>query len=119
MKKAAVETAAEKLKRFIGTNIVHCFRIDKFIFQNLFYLFYEKYVYYCGMEIKELTPVHIRIREAMDGRKNIWLQEKLAERGIELTPPQLSQRLNGNVNFTGDEAIVVFDILGINIREEQ
>lgn len=71
------------------------------------------------MEVKELTPTHIRIRDAMDGRKNKWLQEKLAEKGIELTPAQLSQRLNGNANFTGDEAIACFDILGMNIREEE
>lgn len=71
------------------------------------------------MEIKEVTPINIRIRDALDGRKYKWLLEKLAERGFDLSAPQLSQRLNGNANFTGDEAIACFDILGLNIKEEQ
>lgn len=62
------------------------------------------------------TPVHERIKEALDGRTNKWLKDKLAEKGHVLTDSQISQRLAGNTDFTGDEAIACFDILNIEIK---
>lgn len=58
-----------------------------------------------------------RIKEAMDGRTNKWLKEKLIERGIELSDSQISLRLSGGIEFTGNEAIACFDILNIDIKE--
>lgn len=65
----------------------------------------------------KLTPVHLRIKTAMDGRPNRWLKDRLEERGIVLTDAQVSQRLSGNTDFTGDETIACFDILNIDVRE--
>lgn len=60
-------------------------------------------------------PVYERIQIAMDGRSNKWLKEKLWAKGIELNDPQISQRLNGITNWTGEEAIACFEILNIEI----
>ncbi len=60
-------------------------------------------------------PVHERIKEALDGRTNKWLKDKLSEKGFKLNDSQISQRLAGNTVFTGDETIACFEILNIEI----
>lgn len=62
--------------------------------------------------------VHERIITGMDGRQNKWLKEKLLAKGITLSDSQLSQRLNGITDWTGEEAIACFEILNIEIKSE-
>ncbi len=57
------------------------------------------------------------IVKAMDGRKNSWLQERLEQKGISLDSSQISQRLSGLINWTGNEVIACFEIFNI-INEE-
>jgi len=57
------------------------------------------------------------IVKVMDGRKNSWLQEKLEQKGISLDSSQISQRLSGLINWTGNEVIACFEIFNI-INEE-
>ena len=53
------------------------------------------------------------IVKAMDGRKNIWLQERLEAKGISLDPSQISQRLSGLINWKGNEVVACFEIFNI------
>lgn len=70
-------------------------------------------------EFKNKPKVYERIKEAMDGRTNKWLIDKLAGKGIRLDSSQVSQRLSGDINFSGDEAIACFEILNIPVLEKE
>ncbi len=61
------------------------------------------------------SSVHDRIISGLDGRSNRWLKDKLLGKGIELSDSQLSQRLKGLTNWTGEEAIAIFEILEIEL----
>lgn len=65
-----------------------------------------------------VTPLYERIKIGLDGRSNKWLKEKLLERGITLSDASLSQRLSGQVEWTGKEAIACFDILNMEIKSD-
>lgn len=66
---------------------------------------------------EKLIPVHEQISHAMNGRTQTWLLEKLALKNIILTKSQLSKRLSGINQFTGDETVACFEILEIKIKE--
>jgi hypothetical protein len=59
--------------------------------------------------------LHERIKNALDGRSNRWLKEKLSDKGIILSDSQISQRINGITDWTGEEAIACFEILKIEL----
>jgi len=61
--------------------------------------------------------VNDRIKIGLDGRSNKWLKGKLADRGIILSDSSLSQRLSGEIGWTGEEAIACFELLNIEILE--
>lgn len=58
------------------------------------------------------------ILAAMDGRSNKWAKEKLKEKGIDLNDAQISQRLNGVTNWTGNEVVALFEIFNIINQQE-
>lgn len=61
--------------------------------------------------------VNALINDAMDGRTNKWLKDKLSEKGIVLTDVQISQRFAGATEWRGNEALACFEILKINVLE--
>jgi hypothetical protein len=69
------------------------------------------------MAVLLITPVNDRINTGMDGRTNKWLKEKLSEKGIVLSDSQISQRRNGLIEWSGNEAIACFEILNMEIKE--
>lgn len=69
------------------------------------------------MAAQVVNRVNEKIVTAMDGRANRWLQDKLEQKGITLNPVQISQRLSGITQWTGNEALACFEILNINVLE--
>ncbi len=66
-------------------------------------------------DITKTNRVNDLINTGMDGRPNRWLKDKLAEIGITLSDASISQRLSGQVEWTGNETLACFEIL--NIKE--
>lgn len=62
------------------------------------------------MKVKEFN-VEVKEYLTNGGRKQSWLREKMAEKGIILLKSSLSERISGAINFTYQEVKVIQSIM--------
>jgi hypothetical protein len=61
---------------------------------------------------KSKLPIGEQIREALDGRSQRWLGQKL-----DLTDDYISRKMNGILEFTDEEIEMVNTILSLNLKK--